>query len=277
MNVCSFLQFDVSLHSLFVVGFSLALMTLTIRYQVSVFALALYKRVDLHLTAVPDDIPADTRWVYLYNNEISRIRINVFSHLTNCTKLWMSSNSISVIEPDAFNGLQSLQVLDLRYNSISEINARDFSELQSLQVLDLSNNAIEYIHVEAFQKLQSMKTLWLKANSLAVIHQEVFKELYSLNRLHLEQNELSILYSVAFSDLPRPLTLVLSNSEVPLYSDNPLQCNPGFCWLKREEEAGAIRWWRGNKPRCADGTVWESWTCDTSCEDQKILLCYRST
>ena len=72
-----------------------------------------YYKVNLGLTAIPTDIPADALEVYITSNDITKIEANVFSELSQCRRLYLRFNDIIDLEPAAFNGLTSLLVLDL--------------------------------------------------------------------------------------------------------------------------------------------------------------------
>lgn len=66
------------------------------------------------LTAIPHDIPNDTRRVYLDFNLLTSIPANAFAGLSHLAELDLSHNDISQLQPGAFRGLSSsLQSLDL--------------------------------------------------------------------------------------------------------------------------------------------------------------------
>ena len=74
--------------------------------------------------------------------------------------------------------------------------------------------------------------------------------------LELANNQLATLPANVFYHLPRPLVLSLGY--------NPLQCNVELCWLKNEDISKSISWFASIQPDCADGTNWNTWTCDDS-------------
>ena len=64
--------------------------------------------------------------MYLGNNRISNIGSAAFSHLINCTKLWLDNNALTHVEVTDFTGLSSLKELVLPDNFITEIETGSF-------------------------------------------------------------------------------------------------------------------------------------------------------
>ena len=66
-----------------------------------------FYRTDSGLDEVPSDIPPEATEVYLQDNKITELKTGTFSHLMQCTKLYIYSNSITTIEGDAFSGMET--------------------------------------------------------------------------------------------------------------------------------------------------------------------------
>ncbi|XP_061613345.1 leucine-rich repeat-containing protein 3B [Phyllopteryx taeniolatus] len=91
------------------------------------------------LTEIPQDIPNDTRRVYLDFNLLTSIPANAFAGLSHLLELDLSHNDISQLQPGAFRGLgSSLQFLDLSGNKLANFNADSFEGLRARA--NLTNN-----------------------------------------------------------------------------------------------------------------------------------------
>ena len=253
----------------------------------------IYKHIFADLTAVPTDIPADAVGVDIGRNRITRLEVNAFSHLSQCTSLQMLYNQISEVEPGAFNGLTALRRLAISWNRlerlyvnmflrlencrslsvqdnrISEIEPGSFNGLGNLEYLFLSNNPLNTLRADMFQGLVGLKQIWLTGIGLETISPSVFSGLPYLDFINLAGNQLTRLSADVFSHLPRPLTLGLHLGWLSIGPENPLRCDADLCWLKQEELQGTVSWYSiapffSFEPRCADGVDWNTWTCNTS-------------
>ena len=86
-----------------------------------------------HLSDIPVDIPTNSEEVMICRKPIKKLRANVFSQLSRCLDLNLSSNIIKVIQAGAFTGLQKLERLDLCNNRIEILTPKIFSDLASLE------------------------------------------------------------------------------------------------------------------------------------------------
>lgn len=94
---------------------------------------------NLQLTQIPQDIPNDTRRVYLDFNHITTVPANAFVGLPHLVELDLSHNELSQLEPKAFRGLgSSLQFLDLSSNKLIKFNPEAFEGLRARA--NLTNN-----------------------------------------------------------------------------------------------------------------------------------------
>ncbi|XP_037319798.2 leucine-rich repeat-containing protein 3B [Pungitius pungitius] len=94
---------------------------------------------NLQLTEIPQDIPNDTRHVYLDFNLFTAVPSNAFADLPYLVELDLSHNEISRLEPGAFRGLGStLQFLDISSNKLVNFDPEAFEGLRSRA--NLTNN-----------------------------------------------------------------------------------------------------------------------------------------
>lgn len=94
---------------------------------------------NLQLTEIPQDIPNDTRRVYLDFNLLTTVPTNAFAGLTQLVELDLSHNELSELEPGAFRGLgSSLQFLDLSSNKLGNLTPDAFEGLRARA--NLTNN-----------------------------------------------------------------------------------------------------------------------------------------
>ena len=228
-----------------------------------------YNKVNLTLTGIPADIPAEATEVHLQWNNITIIEGNVFSRLTQCSVLELDHNEINEIESGAFNGLSKLKDLRLSSNRLSKLSIGTFQGLVTVEELWVNYNRINTIEDNTFANLKKLRIIWLDNNHLDTLTPGMFAGLDSLEHLTLELNSLTKLPADVFSHLPRPLTLGLQDAVFHRTPDNELQCDAELCWLKQEELQGNITWYiyckypsYPYKPRCADGIVWDTWICD---------------
>ena len=87
---------------------------------------------NLRLTEVPQDLPNDTRRVYLDNNLITSVPSDTFSDLPLLTELDLSHNELAQLEAGAFRGLgHSLHFLDLSSNKLVTFDPNAFEGLRT--------------------------------------------------------------------------------------------------------------------------------------------------
>ena len=118
------------------------------------------------LDSIPTDLPNNTNYLWLQNNNISVIEDNAFNNISMLFTLDLHHNDISVIEETTFNHLPYLIGLNLSENSISVIEDTTFNHLPSLRLLWLNNNEISVIKDNTFNNLVNLQNLWLNNRSL---------------------------------------------------------------------------------------------------------------
>ncbi|CAC5420892.1 unnamed protein product [Mytilus coruscus] len=88
------------------------------------------------------DLPRDTYFLFINNNQISEIPVNTFVDCEQLHQIVLNSNEISAIEPFTFMNLRNLQYLNLSGNNISHIEEHAFGNFMSLSTLYLTSNPL---------------------------------------------------------------------------------------------------------------------------------------
>ncbi len=130
-----------------------------------------YYRECQALTFIPPNIPAEAYRVEINFNNISTLRANEFSQLSQCVVLILHSNKIREIHPHAFFGLKSLATLFLYTNEISHIKPGTLSMLTELRNLYVQNAGLTSLPWTVFTSLDNMNhpaslTLRIERNPL---------------------------------------------------------------------------------------------------------------
>ncbi|XP_076851117.1 leucine-rich repeat-containing protein 3B [Brachyhypopomus gauderio] len=87
---------------------------------------------NLRLTEIPQDIPNDTRRLYLDYNLLTSIPTSAFQDLPLLAELDLSHNELALLEPGAFRGLAaSLLFLDLSYNQLATLDLDAFEGVRA--------------------------------------------------------------------------------------------------------------------------------------------------
>ncbi|MCJ8738129.1 hypothetical protein PDJAM_G00032110 [Pangasius djambal] len=87
---------------------------------------------NLRLTEIPNDIPNDTRRLYLDYNLLTSVPANAFQDLPLLAELDLSHNELALLEPGAFRGLAaSLLFLDLSSNQLMTLDPEAFEGVRA--------------------------------------------------------------------------------------------------------------------------------------------------
>lgn len=146
-------------------------------------------------SSIPQEVPPDTKSMYLFKN------------------------GIEGLSAEDFDGLENLEMLDLSQNKLSELPDRVFEPLTSLKNLDLSSNQISHISEQSFQGMVLLERLYLFSNNIKTIHPAAFNDLDHLLELKLESNQLT---SVPALSMPQLLLLDLSSNDLPFLGPSDL-------------------------------------------------------
>uniref|UniRef100_A0A8C9VTC3 Biglycan n=1 Tax=Scleropages formosus TaxID=113540 RepID=A0A8C9VTC3_SCLFO len=118
---------------------------------------------DLGLSAVPKNIPADTKLLDLQNNRITEVKENDFKGLSNLYALSLVNNKIAKVHPRAFTPLRSMQKLYFSRNLLTEVPKNLPSSLVELRIHE---NRIKKVPEGAFAGLGRMNCIEMGGNPL---------------------------------------------------------------------------------------------------------------
>ena len=137
-----------------------------------------------YLTDIPK-FRRETQKLNIKNNNISRLRADAFSELTNLETLYIAENNIRSIDERAFRGLASLDSLVLNEESLNTFENDAFRVLSNLTQLRMHMKFIELPQADIclLKHLRQLKLEMFKFSS-AMFH-SCFEELDQLHSLFL--------------------------------------------------------------------------------------------
>ncbi|XP_028848648.1 biglycan b [Denticeps clupeoides] len=118
---------------------------------------------DLGLTAVPKNIPTDTKLLDLQNNRITELPEDSFKGLSNLYALVLVNNKISKVNPRTFVPLRHLQKLYFSRNLLTAVPKNLPSSLVELRIHE---NRIKKVPEGAFNGLGSMNCIEMGRNPI---------------------------------------------------------------------------------------------------------------
>uniref|UniRef100_A0A8C2G945 Biglycan n=1 Tax=Cyprinus carpio TaxID=7962 RepID=A0A8C2G945_CYPCA len=144
---------------------------------------------DLSLTAVPMEIPRDTKLLDLQNNRITELKENDFKGLTNLYALSLVNNKISKVHPRTFAPLLHLKKLYFSRNLLTVIPKNLPPSLVELRIHD---NRIKKVAEGTFSGLGSMNCIEMGGNPIqnSGFEPGAFKGL-KLNYLRISESKLT--------------------------------------------------------------------------------------
>ncbi|XP_018431962.1 PREDICTED: leucine-rich repeat and transmembrane domain-containing protein 2 [Nanorana parkeri] len=140
------------------------------------------------LTAIPTDLPQDTRILLMLNNRVTSLAGGPFSNLTSLHRLDLSNNFLDQLPPGLFADLGNLTEIRLRNNSIRGIERDLLQGLPQLRRLDLSLNFLSQLPPGLFDDLSMLHWLSLRSNRLQSLDRMTFEPLGSLENIQLGDN-----------------------------------------------------------------------------------------
>ena len=154
-------------------------------------------------------------YITFINVDILKIPSFVFSHLSQCSTIRISSTKTSSVEIDAWFGLQLRALYIQRSNSLRVLTGNMFQHLTSLEHLDLLENHISVItSSEVWNDLSSLIFLRLTGNKITVLKANMFSNLLSLQSLYLGENLITQVEKDSFSGLFNLTIVVLGDNEI---------------------------------------------------------------
>ncbi|XP_006004204.1 decorin [Latimeria chalumnae] len=201
---------------------------------------------DLGLTAVPNDIPADTTLLDLQNNKITEIKENDFKNIKNLHSLILVNNKIGSVHPKAFAPLgklerlylsknrlkelpvnmpSSLQELRAHENEITKIKKTALDGLKSMIVIELGTNPLKNSGIEngAFQGMRRLSYIRISDTNITAIPQGLPS---SLSELHLDSNKISRVDADSLKGLKNLAKLGLSFNSINAVDNGSLDNVP---------------------------------------------------
>ncbi|XP_026148736.1 trophoblast glycoprotein [Mastacembelus armatus] len=149
------------------------------------------------LDAIPHFLPANTKYLFVTGNNISRISVDSFPHqLAQLTDLYLSGNGMESVDAKVFNNLPNLVRLDLSNNKIQMFSERAFPDDNKLQVLNLSrcfhNHSTTDVVLNVLQSgnLLQLTVLDLSNNNLVILPDGIFTSLPNLVNLSLQNSSI---------------------------------------------------------------------------------------
>ncbi|KAM3877378.1 leucine-rich repeat and immunoglobulin-like domain-containing nogo receptor-interacting protein 1-B [Diretmus argenteus] len=171
------------------------------------------------LTALPEGIPIETRFLDLSKNRLKSLGPEEFINYPQLEELQLNENTISSIEPGAFTNLVNLRTLGLRNNQLKLIQLGVFTGLSNLTQLDISENKIVILLDYMFQELYNLRALEVGDNDLVFISPRSFHGLSNLESLIIERCSLASVPTDALSHLHNLLSLRLRHLNISAIRD----------------------------------------------------------
>lgn len=161
------------------------------------------------LDAIPHSLPANTKFLFVTGNSISRITVASFpTRLDQLTDLYLSGNEVEFVEAMVFNNLPNLQRLDLSNNHILNISQDVFPDDSKLQLLNLSrcfhnhstmDGVLDFLHKG---NLAQLTVLDLSNNDLVILPDNTLTNLSSLASLKLQNSSIISLQNGTLKEPP---------------------------------------------------------------------------
>lgn len=148
------------------------------------------------------------------DNNLTRLRRNVFANLLSLRSLFLDRNRIREVQKGAFNGLFRLRSLYLLYNNISFLPSTAFRHLKALTTLNLSNNRMTRLRREVIMELTLLQRLDLSNNKMVVVDSDAFIGSIHLLWISLAGNNLVHVPLSTFDSAISLKTVFLSKNEI---------------------------------------------------------------
>nr|ABB21076.1 variable lymphocyte receptor A [Eptatretus burgeri] len=169
------------------------------------------------LTAMPINIPADTKKLVLNYNKLRELEPTAFHNLNKLTLLSLGNNQLQTLPEGVFDQLVNLAELRLYRNQLTSLPPGVFDSLTKLTYLTLSQNQLTSLPSGIFDKLTKLTDLRLSSNKLQSLPKGVFDKLTELRTLEMRNNQLRSVPKGAFDSL--------SSLSLVTLDDNPWDCS----------------------------------------------------
>ncbi|XP_035527477.1 trophoblast glycoprotein b [Morone saxatilis] len=149
------------------------------------------------LDTIPQDLPDNTKFLFVTGNNISHISVDSFpNRLELLTDLYLSGNEMESVDAEVFDNLPNLVRLDLSNNKFQSFSERAFPHNNTLQFLNLSRSLNNHSFMdEVLGVLQSgnllqLTVLDLSNNDLVILPDTIFTSLSNLVNLSLQNSSI---------------------------------------------------------------------------------------
>ncbi|KAL5288339.1 lron-7 family protein [Megaselia abdita] len=159
------------------------------------------------------------RELNLADNELHKLREDIFEHCDNLEILSLSRNGFKMFDKDtihAIEDLHNLKFLDLSYMQLSNLPHEILHASDSLDTVVLTGNLFKKIPADALGNSINLKRLNLDENPIVEVGGDsVFPKLEGLEYLSLSyMSDLKTIGVGAFSNLPNLKTLQISHNQL---------------------------------------------------------------
>eukprot|EP00106_Octopus_bimaculoides_P015960 XP_014783402.1 PREDICTED: leucine-rich repeat-containing protein 15-like [Octopus bimaculoides] len=175
--------------------------------------------IGANLSFVPLNIPIDTKYLNLDNNNIQSLESTPFQNLKMLTRLSLRDNQISSIDEKTFKELPQLSALYLQRNYLHSLNPGTFSGASNLRDLDLSRNTLSDIN-GIFKNLTNLQNLYISENFIRHLDENSFRDQVHLKLLELSKNLLKKLNLKAFQNLKSLSILKVDQNKIDGISES---------------------------------------------------------
>lgn len=190
-----------------------------------------------NLDAIPHSLPANTKFLFVTGNSISRISVTSFpTRLDQLTDLYLSGNEVEYVDAMVFNNLPNLQRLDLSNNQIQNFSDDAFPDDSKLQLLNLSrcfhNHSTVYGTLNFLNRgnLPRLTNLDLSNNDLVILPDSILTNLSNLASLNLQNSSIISIQNGTLKEAPLQDLDLRDNSlrDLPLTMQAEFNLKPGL-------------------------------------------------
>nr|BFD32424.1 hypothetical protein GTC16762_20420 [Pigmentibacter ruber] len=151
------------------------------------------------------------KYLYLNENQISYLPINIFKNLNKLFGLTLHSNRLTKVDYNDFKGLKNLKYLNLGYNKLNSLPENLLEDLISLKYFSINENKeIDSLPENLFKNNLFLEELVLSINKIRIIPRNIFKNLKNIKEIDLHFNNIEFLESDIFSENGKLKNLNLS-------------------------------------------------------------------
>ena len=171
--------------------------------------------------------------IRFYQTGVRTLTAGVFSGFTGLKTLYLRENELVTLDVNVFAELSALTILGLMYNGLETLPAGAFNGLTDLERLYLHGNRLTALDADLFDPLDdSLTEIDLRQNSLTTLPEDVFDGLTGLERLTLNHNDLTTLKTDLFDPLDDSLTILyLHNNSLTTLPEDIFDGLTGLEWL----------------------------------------------